>query len=222
MKFFRVFLVGFSQDMNHTRRLPFLPKNPLLLWRGGTNKKALTLHVAIEMRFFLEWMPNFLISRGRYLFRQDQTSTTKVNERPLFYWVLKHGTPGHLANTRREKTSWKTGEIVSWKLFRYPQKFVTCQKGEVLVMNLQLQDLNSYDVTISKQLGILLKRPLDTQGVQPPCHISFLSEESNKVGFFLSCNDLFASTLHSVFGKVWEVFVHCLIFVLICLDDWRE
>lgn len=78
----------------------------------------------------------------------------------------------------------------------YSSEMLTCQKGEALVMNLQLQDLNSYDVTISKQLGILLKRPLGTQGVQPPCHISFLSEESNKVGFFFdSCNDLFAISL---------------------------
>lgn len=43
----------------------------------GNQEKALTLHVAIEMCSFFEWMQNFLISRGRYLFRQDQSSTAK-------------------------------------------------------------------------------------------------------------------------------------------------
>lgn len=164
----------------------------------GNQEKALTLHVAIEMCSFFEWMQNFLISRGRYLFRQDQSSTAKGITRqwaaPVLLSLETRNTRS-LGQHKMWKNFLKNRKDCFLKVIPLSSEILTCQKGEVLVVNLQLQDLNSYDVTISKQLGILLKRPLGTQGVQPPCHISFLSEESNKVGFFLSCNDLFAISL---------------------------
>jgi hypothetical protein len=42
------------------------------------------------------------------------------------------------------------------------------------------KDLGTFDPSSSRRLGILLRQPLKARAAGPPCHISFLSEESNK------------------------------------------
>lgn len=43
-----------------------------------------------------------------------------------------------------------------------------------------MQDLGTFDPSSSRRLGMLLRQPLKARAAGPPCHISFLSEESNK------------------------------------------
>ena len=42
------------------------------------------------------------------------------------------------------------------------------------------KDLGTFDPSSSRRLGILLRQPLKARAAGPPCHISFLSGESNK------------------------------------------
>eukprot|EP00435_Cladocopium_sp_Y103_P009402 s3282_g2.t1 len=51
---------------------------------------------------------------------------------------------------------------------------------QALPEDMAMQDLGNFDASSSRRLGILLRQPLTPRAAGPPCHISFLSEESNQ------------------------------------------